>query len=135
MNITELTPICPYCKDFSKKVKGDHIYPHRKDLHQKSFYCCDKCSAWVGCHPNTDKPLGRLADKKLRALKGKTHKYFDAIWKDGHMSRKDAYAWLADAMDISQDECHIGMFDEFDCQEAADLCYEKESELSIGTIN
>lgn len=37
---------------------GDIIYPHRPDLANKNFYLCPHCKNYVGCHPNTTKPLG-----------------------------------------------------------------------------
>lgn len=115
-----LTPICPYCEQFSKRVKGIDIYLHRKDLKSKTFYECKRCNAYVGCHKGTDKPLGRLANPELRYYKKLTHKHFDPLWRasDSELRRSDAYAWLAEKMDIHPSKCHIGMFDVHECIEA-----------------
>lgn len=103
-------PVCPYCGDVSILVKGDKIYPHLPKLHHKSFYLCSPCDAYVGCHPNTTVPLGRLANAELRKKKLLAHSVFDKLWKSGKMSRKDAYAILCEKMALNPNDCHIGMF-------------------------
>lgn len=102
---------CPYCEGQVHLVTGAIIYPHRPDLYNRMFYLCEPCNAYVGCHQKTGKPFGRLANKELRAAKQLAHKTFDPIWKDAHLSRSEAYAWLAEQMQISPKNCHIGMFD------------------------
>ncbi|GAA0567720.1 zinc-finger-containing protein [Halomonas salifodinae] len=130
-----LTPICPYCGQFSRKVGGDAIYPHRPDLYHKTFYQCAPCDAHVGTHPGTDKPLGRLANAELREWKQRTHAAFDPIWKDRYlrksaadpdykkgMARGGRYKRLAELMGIDKEDCHIGMFDVAACQLAIQIC-------------
>lgn len=117
-----MTPTCPYCGQPSKLVGGEVIYPHRPDLYDKQFYRCEPCDAYVGCHGKTKKPLGRLANAGLRKLKMAAHRSFDRLWKDGEMGRSDAYAWLAEQLDIPGDECHIGMFDEARCKQVIVAC-------------
>ena len=106
-------PICPYCGQHSKLVKGDVIYPHRPDLAQKNFYLCEPCDAYCGCHPGTVNPLGRPANKELRLLRSRAHLLFDRIWKSGRMSRTAAYTLLASRLGIDVQKCHIGMFDAY----------------------
>ena len=115
-------PICPYCFQQSNLVTGQAIYPHRPDLYQKWFYQCLPCSAFVGCHPNTKNPLGRLANAELRKYKSLAHKAFDPIWKNGEITRKEAYKNLARAMNIESTKCHIGMFDTFQCKKVIAIC-------------
>lgn len=112
-------PVCPYCNKDSKLAGGSEIYPHRRDLHALNFYLCRQCDAYVGTHKGTTKALGRLANKELRKAKTKTHKSFDPIWQDGFMKRQEAYVWLAKVLNISLDECHIGMFDIDTCHRAS----------------
>jgi hypothetical protein len=116
------SPICPYCQIESKKITGKEIYAHRPDLYSKIFYQCQKCYAHVGCHPNTDKPLGDLACKKKRVARMLAHKAFDPIWKSGKEDRKDAYAWLCQEMGLSKSKCHIGMMNEEQCKRVVDIC-------------
>lgn len=115
-------PTCPYCEATSAFVGGDTIYPHRPDLHSKVFFHCEPCDAYVGCHPNTEKPLGRLANAELRRAKMDAHKAFDHTWKNGSLSRPQAYAWLAKKLDIPGDDCHIGMFNVKMCKRVVEAC-------------
>lgn len=94
------------------------------------WYNCRDCNASVGCHPGAQTPLGTMAKPELRQLRREAHRYFDALWR-GKMrrdncsksqARKAAYRWLAQEMNISKDECHIGMFDEEKCQKAITIC-------------
>jgi hypothetical protein len=107
---------CPYCLKPAKLVGGNVIYPHRHDLFDKKFYLCSPCNAYVGCHPGTDKPLGRLADKELREAKSAAHRVFDPLWKSKKMKRSHAYGLLAGKLGISKAKCHIGMFDVETCK-------------------
>ena len=109
--------LCPYCENRAKLVTGKEIYPRRPDLYNKKFWQCKECDAYVGCHPNTDKPLGRLANAELRQVKMKAHAIFDPIWKKGDMKRTEAYKWLAAMLNIKYSECHIGMFNVKTCKD------------------
>ena len=111
----QIPPACPYCGKNSVQVNGEQIYPHRPDLYSKIFYRCGPCDAYVGCHPGTDKPLGRLANASLLKAKLDAHKAFDPLWKSEKWSRRAAYAWLAKAMDMDPARCHIGMMNEAEC--------------------
>lgn len=116
------TPICPYCNKPSILVGGLAIYPHRKDLAQKKFYQCKPCDAYVGCHQDTDNPLGRLANAELRAAKMKAHAAFDPNWQSRKMARVHAYRLLANNLRIPVDDCHIGLFDVQTCNKVVDIC-------------
>ncbi|MGF7131966.1 hypothetical protein P3T40_003449 [Paraburkholderia sp. EB58] len=110
--------VCPYCDRDAVLVKGTVIYPHRQDLYARNFWHCASCDAYVGTHRrnrklklNGDEPLGRLANRELRKAKVATHAAFDPLWVSGAMTRQAAYEWLAGAIGVSSDNCHIGMFD------------------------
>jgi hypothetical protein len=104
--------ICDYCKQPTQLVTGAVIYPAYPDLKDKLIYSCEPCGAYVGCHPNTEIPLGRLANKELRTAKMKAHAAFDPLWKSyKKMKRGEAYKWLANSLGLRYAECHIGMFD------------------------
>lgn len=117
---------CPYCNAKAELVNGAVIYPHRPDLFTKLFYHCAPCDSYVGCHPGTDKPLGRLANAQLRAAKSAAHRAFDPIWQGGRMPRKAAYAELAATLGIPVKECHIGMFDLAMCKRVIVICTDKQ---------
>lgn len=112
---------CPYCGEEAALMSGKVIYPHRKDLAEKRFWQCEPCDAYVGCHPNTTKPMGRLANRSLRQWKMMAHAHFDPMFKTGKMTRTEAYAWLAQRMGLHKGDCHIGMFNEEQCAEVVRL--------------
>lgn len=116
-----MNPHCPYCEAVSELVGGDVIYPHRPDLANKWFYRCLPCDAYVGCHPGTQKPLGRLANAELRRAKSRAHAAFDPLWKNGPMKRSHAYQFLSKRLGIPVQDCHIGMFDLETCQKVLEV--------------
>lgn len=100
-------------------VTGESIYPHRRDLRSKYFYLCADCDAYVGCHPGGGgkQPLGRLANKELRAAKQAAHSAIDWHWRSGKLSRREVYSRLASLLGIPPREAHIGMFDVPQCKQ------------------
>lgn len=85
-------------------------------------YLCDNCGAYVGMHPFTNIPLGTLADRPTRDARKNCKKPFEAIWRNGNMSRTDAYIWLAGELNIPVSECHFGWFDIAQCEAAKKAC-------------
>ena len=85
-------------------------------------YLCRECDAYVGLHPFTDIPLGTMADKLTRRARTTCKKPFEDIWKRKAMKRKEAYAWLAKELNISEAECHFGRFNVAQCEAARDAC-------------
>lgn len=77
-------------------------------------YYCKPCDAYVGCHQNTPRALGTLANKELREARIKAHAYIDPIWKFGRMSRDRVYGILHRHFDR---ETHIGESDLATCKE------------------
>jgi len=114
--------LCPYCGKAAKLVGGMDVYPHRPDLAEKKLYQCVPCDAYVGCHPGTTNPLGRLANAELRKAKMAAHAAFDPTWKDGKKKRGSAYAWLSDRLRVDKKDCHIGMFDVETCRRVVEVC-------------
>lgn len=104
---------CPYCGNPTKLVDSSEIYG--RSIGGKCWYC-KPCQAWVGCHKDSDRALGRVANKRLRQLKHQAHEAFDPIWKEGHLSRSAAYELLSVAFDLPPEQTHIGMFDEELCE-------------------
>lgn len=120
------TPTCPYCQQAAQQVGGLHLYPHREDLTDRTFYVCDPCNAYVGCHKGTTTPLGSLANAVLRDQRKLAHRAFDALWKQGIYGRGDAYRRLAKAMNLAREDCHIGMFNLEQCKHVIQLCNSHE---------
>ena len=102
---------------------GDVIFTDNKIIYGKNFgsgkmYLCTKCNAYVGTHePRPTEALGLLANKEMRDMKMKCHELFDDKWKHErtskarHRARQQAYKDLAEALNISLDDCHFGYFD------------------------
>jgi hypothetical protein len=63
-----------------------------------------------------------LPGSPLAKARMKAHNAFDRFWLSGKMSRKQAYKWLARAMGIPRERCHMVMFSEGDCEEVVRLC-------------
>jgi ssDNA-binding Zn-finger/Zn-ribbon topoisomerase 1 len=107
--------VCPYC---GKEVvlKDSSIIYGRS--YGNVWICSNwpKCDAYVGCHKNSDKPLGRLANKELRFWKKQAHDKFDKLWHSGNITRSGAYVWLSRRLSMPINQCHIGMFDIDQCK-------------------
>ena len=58
------------------------------------------------------------ADEPTRQKRILAHIWFDSLWKSKQMTRKEAYSWLQEQMNLPPGECHIGMFNEEQCNRA-----------------
>lgn len=122
-------PDCDYCHHPAERVTGDVLYGSPRYAN-KVVWRCVPCKAWVGCHPGTEVPLGRLADAELRQAKSAAHAAFDPLWKrkmerDGcsqAKARGAAYKWLAAQLEIDRKDCHIGMMDTAMCRRVVRVC-------------
>ena len=87
----------------------------------RATYRC-ACGASVGTHPD-GRPLGTLADAKLREARVRVHAILDPLW--AHTSEKGVrnrvYAALGAAMGLSVEECHVARFDLAQCEQAIAL--------------
>jgi zinc-finger-containing domain len=109
--------ICPYCDKQTVWTENKAIYGIN---YGKSYMCyfCKPCNAYVGCHNNTRKPLGTMANAELREWRKKAHKVFDPLWKTGKMSRNKAYGKLNNHFKRS---IHIGESDIVTCKQIIEL--------------
>jgi hypothetical protein len=98
--------ICPYCKKQTEYTEAAY----------GMIYLCKPCDAYCGVHKGTNKSLGRLAKADLRQQRQEAHKYFDAIWLQGQVDRKQLYCELAEYLEIPFKYCHIAMFSIATCQ-------------------
>ena len=76
----------------------------------------------MGCHTGTQTPLGVLATEGMRRARIRAHDAFDAIWREGRMTRTQAYVELAQILGIPKTQCHIAQFDEATCERAIEAC-------------
>lgn len=115
---------CTYCDELAELHPGPAVYPDRKDLEDRLLWVCWACEAWVGCHRGTDRPFGSLANDELRRARISAHAAFDPIWQKERLTRPAAYAWLAEMLAVSPDDCHIGLMDLEQCGTVTDLVWE-----------
>jgi hypothetical protein len=104
---------CPNCGSAVKLVSNAAIYG-REYGEWAWAYKCDSvdCDSYVGLHPFTSIPLGTLANPATREARKRAKAAFNPLWEGRRMKRREAYAWLAKALGISNvGECHIGWFD------------------------
>lgn len=114
---------CPYCEAKAILTSSETVY--HTDKYGLMYVCSNfpKCDTYVGCHKDSGRPLGTLANARLRSLRTSAHKHFDKLWKAGFIrNRRTAYIWLASNMNIDIDKCHIGMFNEEQCLEVIHIC-------------
>lgn len=109
---------CDYCGEPADYVDSAVVYGGSS---YGMIYYCKPCDAYVGVHKGSDKPKGRLANANLRFWKKNAHAAFDALWKDGRMSRSQAYSWLSSKMGLPPQLTHIGMFDVAQCKQVVDI--------------
>lgn len=104
--------VCPYCKEEASWVDNSAIYGRNYGKSYKCYYC-KPCDAYVGCHQNTRRPLGTMANRELREWRKKTHAMIDPIWKVGMISRYRLYEKLSQLMDR---DFHVGESDMETCK-------------------
>lgn len=108
---------CPYCAGVVELIENSRKYGRSYGA-WPYMYACSECDAYVGLHPQTDIPLGTLADQPLReARKESKRVFFNWIAKEG-IPRGKAYSRLAKMMGIETKHCHFGHFDEAACAKA-----------------
>lgn len=83
------------------------------------FYGCSafpRCRVTHGAHPDGE-PLGVPANAETRRARVEAHAVFDKLWrgKSAPFTRRDAYRWIAEAMNRS--EVHIAQLDAAGCAE------------------
>lgn len=106
--------ICPYCKKPAKWVSNEVIYG-QKYGESYMIWHCKPCDAYVGCHQNTKKSLGSMANAELRRARKLTKERFIKIYLRGNWNCKKmlkdmAYQTLAERMGIHPENCHFAMF-------------------------
>lgn len=113
---------CRYCSGDVELVINSEVYNGRVYGEWPYCYLCRSCDAYVGLHPNTDLPLGILANKELRKSRRVSKWLFIEITKNKGWSRNQAYHWLSKKMQIKPSRCHWGMFDINECEMAGMIC-------------
>lgn len=122
---------CPYCDGRVRLVDNAEIYRGRSYGDWPYAYLCKPCDAFVGLHPDTDLPLGTMANGELRHARKTAKSLWMDVTKAAGLNRTKAYAWLAEQMNIPKAECHFGHFDLKRAKQALSAC-ELASSMSSG---
>lgn len=85
-------PICPKCG--SKAMETQTRFGLRNS-------CCGLWS-WDR-HP--------LVSAETHEARSAAHKAFDSLWRGGSMGRREAYAALAEEMNLAPEQCHMKLMD------------------------
>lgn len=107
------------------------VYNGKKYGDWPYIYLCNGCRAYVGLHPETDLPLGTLADEDTRQARKLCKEPFEKLWRSGKLGRNEAYKKLADFLGIPKNECHFAWFTTEMCYEAREWAFEQQKELGI----
>lgn len=113
---------CQFC-GANGTLQPAAMIPHLSAEEPPLYVCGNfpRCDAYVRCHAGTDRPLGTMANRRLRMLRRAAHREFDLVWQDGgELGRKAAYEAAAHVMDLEV-EFHIGDLDEAQCARFIDL--------------
>lgn len=112
---------CPYDGTEAVWVSNAEVYgkPMGKSY---MIYLCRTCLARVGCHQNTRKPLGTLANLELRTWRMRAHDVIDPLWRYKEFSRTEVYAALSSYFDRY---IHIGESDIELCQQIISVDWRK----------
>jgi len=99
----QYTKSCPYCDGIPQLKSSLEVY--KKDF--GNIWMCPKCRAYVGCHKDTDRAKGFLANEEYRKARREAHSLFDRVWKNREMTRSEAYERMAAILGIQKEDAHI----------------------------
>lgn len=127
------------CPDCDGKL---HLQVNPFQRGNRWIYFCENrpaCRGLMSAHPSGE-PCGVPADQATRTARNKLHEMFDPLWFPAprlyqirerdpdareqaarnirRAARNRAYAWLADQLGLTKDECHISHFDIERCRDA-----------------
>lgn len=113
---------CPYCGDtiivtFEKVVYGRAVSDRGLVIACSRYPVCDSYTGWSPMGLYYGVPVV-LADKQTRKARVEAHEWFDRLWRAPTplMSRKAAYARLAERFDLPPEQAHIKLFNYDQCQ-------------------
>lgn len=105
--------ICPYCNKQAEWVENKEIYGRNYGESYMAYFC-RLCNAYVGCHNNTRRPLGTMANSETREWRRRAHDVFDRIWKGRKKKFRDV-TYKAISREFGFD-VHIGNSDTDMCK-------------------
>ena len=115
---------CPACGSRAYLRPASVVYGDKAPDPDAKYYVCGRypaCDCYVAAHRKTMLPMGTLADKALRKKRHDAHMALDSLWKNGIMSRKEAYRLLQLSMGLPAEDAHIAKFSAARCDEVIAL--------------
>lgn len=86
------------------------------------------CRAYVGCHTNTYKPLGLLADRRTRTARKAAYASLEAYCNRMGIPHSNMAGWVAKQLNVSVSRSGIGWLDINQCRQLIELCSQNKSE-------
>lgn len=87
-------PVCPQCHQRASETHTRYGIRNQ----------CDACELWSwDRYP--------LVDADTHAARKAAHEAFDSLWKDGILSRTQAYKQVSKALEIDSRDCHMKLMD------------------------
>ncbi len=93
---------CPMCDG---KLKRRFSKRYRRHFYGCVNFFETGCNGSIGCHPD-GRPLGIPTNQEGKDWRKKAHEVFDLLWKEGGVTRKEAYYWMEHASGVGI--AHIG---------------------------
>ena len=115
---------CPKCHSKALLRPASVVYGNKADPNAKVYVCAryPACDSYVNAHRHTNQPMGTLADAVLRQKRRETHLELDRLWKNGLMSRAEAYRLIQFYLGVPSEDAHIGKFFVGRCEEVSAFC-------------
>lgn len=92
----------------------------RAGVHSKQFYGCTRwpnCTGSHGAHPDGS-PMGVPADAKTMLARRRGHAALETYRNQHGRNKNQCYRWLAQKMNLTRKECHFGLFNYEQCEQA-----------------
>ncbi len=102
---------CPYDGGQILIVHSSRIYGEGSKDYGLMKMCENypRCDAYCGYRAS-------VANAELRELRQECHARFDSVWKQGYMTRSQAYMRLGRKMKLSPKQAHISLFGVEECK-------------------
>lgn len=116
---------CPYCGAPAVCRPASTVYGSSVKTKGSYLYLCSNwpvCDSYVAAHKRDRRPMGTLANGRLRHQRILAHRALEDFRRSHHMEKWAAYVWLQGKLGLSAEQTHIGQFSEKRCGEVIALC-------------
>lgn len=112
--------ICPYCNNIANREE------HARKGMNITRYVCPSCGAYVAAHSCGFAPMGYPGDKETHKLRGQAHRVFECFCKKTAMSKKKAYFWLSNKLNIPMGQMHFAQLSLSDLKRSIKIMNKKQ---------